>query len=129
MGDTITHDYTQNGTYTVTLVVTGVCGDTDTATATVNIQGISVEEVAFNGQVNVYPNPTSGVFNIDIETATNSEATIELASLSGQTLFTEKLDANTQWLEQVDIRHLPAGTYVLSIRTADGIHVQRVIRQ
>ncbi|NVK28604.1 MAG: T9SS type A sorting domain-containing protein [Flavobacteriia bacterium] len=127
--DTITHSYIQNGVYTVTLITTGICGDTDTATTTITIQGISVEEVSFNGEVRVYPNPTSGVVTINIETLTNSEATIQLASLSGQVLFTENLDANTSWIEQMDISELPAGTYVLSIKTADGIHIERVIRQ
>lgn len=127
-GDTLTHVYTSNGTYTVQLVVTGVCGDTDTVTTTVDIQGISVEEVAFDGSVNVFPNPTSGVFNVQVATATAGEAELQLLSLSGQVLHIEKLERGNEWNVQIDISDLPQGTYMLTIRTADGTHVERVVR-
>lgn len=127
-GDTITHDYVTNGVYTVQLVVTGVCGDTDTVTATVNIQGITVKEALFEGTVEIYPNPTSGPLQVRIETATAGEAELQLLSLNGQVLHIEKLERGTQWNEQLNISTLPKGTYLLSVRTADGVHVERIVR-
>lgn len=128
-GDIVSHDYLQNGSYTVELVVTGVCGDTDTTTTTINIQGINLEENGFNGLVKAFPNPTTGVVTLEIETQYSSNAQISLSTLSGQIISEEELGHNSEWSHQMDLSELPRGVYLLRIRTAYGVHVERITKQ
>lgn len=59
------HTYAAAGTYTIMLVAENVCGtDTFTTTITVNANGIS--ESTDNSRIQIYPNPTDGMLNIDL---------------------------------------------------------------
>lgn len=124
-----THDYLQNGTYTVELVVTGVCGDTDTSSYDITIAGISVDEFTFSGNINLFPNPTTGIVNIEVETPSYGGAELKLTSLAGRVLRTESLEDNNSWNVQWDLAELPAGVYLLQIQTLDGQTIQRIVRQ
>lgn len=128
-GDTITHNYTQNGTYTVQLIVTGVCGDMDTVTTTLNIQGITIDEPAFNGAIEAFPNPTSGILTLHIELNEASEVSVQLNTMNGQILDELTLSQGTEWTEQLDLSGLPSGVYFITIQSASGFHVERIVRQ
>jgi len=75
-------------------------------------------------QVRVFPNPTT-----DQWTISSPEARIEvldLFNMNGQRVFTA-----TPGIDQynVDARTLPSGTYVLSVQTAEGRRITRLVKQ
>ena len=65
-GATPSHTYLANGTYTVTLLVTGICG-VDTISSIVTIAGIGLEESLLNQTLSVFPNPSNGKFRVEFQ--------------------------------------------------------------
>ncbi|WP_353103364.1 DUF4886 domain-containing protein [Myroides odoratus] len=104
------HRYQQLGEFTVTLTVTS-CKETYTVKDTVNIETlstISFEERNFA----VYPNPTSDYLFVQLE----SEASFTVFDLAGKKQTSPVTQQNG--LYQIDVHHLPKGTYVLYIKTS-----------
>lgn len=66
-----THTYDSAGTYTVILIAENVCG-TDTFITTITVTGTGIIEISDNSVICIYPNPTNGLFYIDIAELTVS---------------------------------------------------------
>lgn len=71
----------------------------------------------------VYPNPTTGTLTMQFD-ADATQAT--LCDLTGRVWRTQALSSRS---EQLDMRALPAGVYVLSVRTAHGEIRQKVVKE
>jgi len=78
------------------------------------------ENITNTEEVNIYPNPSNGIINLDIENATD----VVVFDQAGRLIKKEKLnyDANI-----VDLSSLPTGIYFLKIKTADGIQLQKIV--
>ncbi|WP_299181107.1 T9SS type A sorting domain-containing protein, partial [uncultured Chryseobacterium sp.] len=66
------------------------------------------------------PNPTTDVLNIKSEAKINK---VSVTDVTGRNIDV-KLNENT-----VDVRHLPAGTYLISIETKDGLTTEKFIKK
>lgn len=115
-----THTYTQNGAYTVKLVVTTDCGVDSTSTT---FNNIGIDE-GTNLPMVFYPNPTSNVLNI----ATNGQtgkATIELYSVLGSLIQRSTYESLGSTV-RLDLSSLPAGMYTVKVQTAAGTVSQNI---
>lgn len=76
---------------------------------------IDVEEVlARQNAVQVYPNPTKG--QVKIELNQSGETTIDLVSITGQTVYSETVQAGNETLVlQRDFSNLPKGVYLMNV--------------
>lgn len=73
----------------------------------------------------VYPNPGTGVFQVNSETA---DGILSVSDLLGKTVYRGNLQTNGSPYT-VDLSNLPKGVYVFSLRTDAKTHVQKVILQ
>lgn len=122
------HTYTANGSYTVTLTVTGVCG-TKTITSTVVIQGIGIEENRLISNLKVYPNPSNGVVNISFDSQSSNKTEIRITDMAGKELMkVTKDNINGQFEATIDIGKLPKGVYLLQINSDNLSTQQRLIK-
>ena len=112
-----THLYLQNGTYTVTLNVDNGCG-TDSKTKTITIgQATSINQANDKTDVKLYPNPTSGKFNIDL--GLNSEyELLSIYDFMGKMVKQIKLDKTTQII-QMNMSELSSGMYLIRLSSQD----------
>ena len=105
------------GTYTVTLTATR---GNQTATATKNVtitNGVGIEEINA-GDVAIYPNPTTGILNIEAE----GLLCTELMDITGRNILTTT--DNT-----IDLSNLSTGVYMIRVQTEQGTTVRRVVRK
>jgi hypothetical protein len=124
IGSQAVTNYPANGTYDVTLVVTGACGIMDSITKQVIVQGVSVEENVFNAEVQVYPNPSQGVFTINVGNTTEL-FNVQITDLSGRSIYrAHDLEPNKD--HSVQILEEAAGMYILKI-TGEGLRVNQRI--
>jgi hypothetical protein len=80
--------------------------------------------------LNVYPNPTRGLFNISFiaEKVDNFEITI--IDAFGKLVFQEeKQDFIGEYTKQVDLSDYPRGIYMLQIRTQNSFVRKRIVLQ
>ncbi|MBK0404939.1 T9SS type A sorting domain-containing protein [Adhaeribacter sp. BT258] len=112
------------GTYDYTLSVLEVAaGDTLVAvneSVTILINGVKDAQLA--RLVNVYPNPATEVLNIELNN--NLKAEVTVLDLTGKQVAALK---NVSGEAQLNVAHLNAGTYLLQIKTAEGVATKRFV--
>lgn len=82
---------------------------------------LSVEEVDQQTHISIYPNPTSGILNIQSEKETQQ---VQLISVEGK--IVRKLGA----VSQLDLNNLPNGIYILKVQFTDGkSEIKKVVKK
>ncbi len=116
-GDMPTHTYTAGGNYTVTLVVTDtVCGTTDSILQNI-FTDVSLNELELAGKVEVYPNPNSGKFNVNLDLVGGQDVQLALTNTLGQIVYRKDLGRVGGHVEtELNIEGLVPGIYYLRIQ-------------
>jgi hypothetical protein len=121
----ITVSPTVTTTYTVN--VTDVTTCSSLAVVTVNVStctGIN-EQVAYN--VNVYPNPTTGVLNITLSSELTKNSTLEIYDAIGKLIVTEVLSNE---LNTFNMSNLSNGIYTFKVlNNANMVKLGKLIKQ
>lgn len=84
-------------------------------------------EAATPDVLNVSPNPTAGLLNIQIK-GENRMNMMKLTDLAGKQIMTIKMDGPEQYYD-LDMGHLPNGVYLLQVRTNEKLITQKVVLQ
>ena len=80
-----------------------------------SVDGVSVEETAFEN-LNIFPNPTNGLLNINFYAEKQGLINVKLISISGQVIFNDILtSSNGSYKGLYDLNNQPKGVYLLSI--------------
>lgn len=112
--------YNTAGVYDVVLTVTNQWG-TSTETKVGYIDVITGIDGRDNRGFNVYPNPSAGLFNIDLK----GEATLKVYSLLGDVIATYNTE-NTSF--KLNMSRFEKGMYLLEVEYTDGSkHTQRLV--
>jgi hypothetical protein len=121
------YTYTQSGNYQVEVSNTVGCF-TYSAGFVVGSSGggIGLQDLDLR-QLEVYPNPNSGKFNIELNVEAIEDIQISLYSLDGRKIYEQKLQTDHDGKVQVDVGHLPTANYFLYIRTADQVAVRKML--
>src|SRR5690606_34932664 len=106
------HEYAQTQQYLVTLIVTGFCGSD---TATVEVDGVSIQENYLQKEIAVYPNPTNQMLHLKLGTNIQAEF-FTVYNVLGQ----EVLSGSLVQTHQINVSHLAGGSYVIQIKTNKG---------
>ncbi len=104
------HTYTQTGTYNVSMIATSTCGsDTTSDSVTVIVSGVELQ--ANEKFVKAYPNPTTGLFTIDVQLAKQDQLSLKVFNTNGQLMFTQTVGKISKDKIQVDASSLSPGIY------------------
>ena len=75
---------------------------------------ISVKDIF--SEINIYPNPTNSIVNIEVELNKEQPLSIKLIDMLGKTHFNSKTSySQLKYLENIDLSRLTTGTYILYI--------------
>lgn len=81
-----------------------------------------INELATNIKLNVYPNPSNGVFNVSLTTIESTKVNIQVVSSNGKVVFVkENLDLYGQNDLQIDLSSYAKGMYQLIISNDKGL--------
>lgn len=75
----------------------------------------------------VFPNPTSEVFSIKLESPLDGETTFHLADPNGRVVMNGELLPG-ELIKEVSMQGLPAGTYFLRIQNGIKLNVYKIIK-
>lgn len=89
--------------------------------------GIKENENLSNGNISIYPNPTSNVFFINAsgEYKMGKNDKYEVYSVSGQLIYSDKITSNTT---AVDISDLSNGIYVVKAYISNSVSINKVVK-
>ena len=117
-----------SGVVTISYTVTNSCGTavatmTDTV-VTASVCATGVEEMGANASFSVYPNPSNGVFNVELP-VTAGKVTVLVTDLFGKVVATQQADGSNGKL-QILLTDLAAGNYVIKITSGDDIFRSKI---
>ena len=151
-GQVVSHNYANYGTYLVCLTISDGAGCTATycdsiaytlfqgqqnrSGFTLNIvlagpTGI-VEEIKAVDQLSIYPNPTSGEFNLTFESTINGNVEILITDIVGKVVMNETTTVNTGSVKlNYNLSDYNNGMYIMNIRDIETGAIQslRFIKQ
>jgi hypothetical protein len=113
------------GAYTFTVKAQNSAG-IDSKTMSITIGGVGINEPGIgNDALQVYPNPTTGILTID-----NGALTIDhvgIFDIYGKNV--SSYISHSSPLISINVAHLPAGMYILYIKTESGVVTKKVIKE
>lgn len=80
---------------------------------------VGITDPDFEGEVNVYPNPTNGEFIVELDFVTGKQVTVELMDITGRSLWVDGIGVVETMRHQYDLSEQANGVYFLRV-TADG---------
>jgi PKD repeat protein len=122
------HTYMANGTYTVTLTVSGVCG-TDTYTQVITITEVGVGGVQLENSISIYPNPNNGAFTVSFAMSETQDVTIAMTDVAGRVISSARHNNVAVVNQQMDASGLSSGVYFVRVITAHEAVTKKVIIQ
>ena len=79
-------------------------------------------------ELNIYPNPTGGIFSVGTYLKENGPLFLELLDPAGRLLLQKRIVAGEAYInEQVDISHQPAGIYFIQIHNSNFRKISKVV--
>ena len=79
--------------------------------------------------ISVSPNPSNGLFTLNIETPAIENFNMRITNVGGQLVYEQNVTVNGSHTEQVDISNLSKGIYYLLLQTETGSRVEKLIIQ
>jgi hypothetical protein len=109
-----------SGTYTVVIMDANGCTYTETMTIDSQLSIGEIEGLEFS----IYPNPSTGLFQITLETEALENLSYEVVNTLGQVITTEKITSSTV---SVDVSGNESGIYYVKIISQKGTSVKSII--
>jgi hypothetical protein len=120
------------GNHELSVEVTNIYGCTDADTVNIFVDPCtSIDENSLNWSVNVYPNPSKGIFNLEIDGLSSDALTVELYNASGMMVGSKALsaDAGNKFSTSFDLRTLSKGIYFMYLKSDQHVQVKRIVIQ
>jgi Secretion system C-terminal sorting domain/SprB repeat len=125
-GDTIQDlDSIGSGNYVVTVIDSNGCVIIDSINFVITGTGVDLPD----GQlIQIYPNPTSGIVNLEFDLIKKQEIKIQVINILGQLLMTKTIDPGKQ-ISTLDLKKLPPGFYTIRMIFKEQTVSRKIIKQ
>ena len=105
-----------------------MCGDSEPSQSLViSLTGHGVNEISA-AEINIHPNPTNDIVNVSIENLT-SDVQITIYNSVGQAVYTQNESVENGLNTVINLGDLSNGTYILQVRSEEGIWMKRIIKR
>jgi len=124
----LTATYTENTTTFVriaNITVQAQNGPTQVVTVTQDRSSLGIEQM-YSDVFQVYPNPTSGICNVELPPSINPAIQLAVMDLSGKTVMTKVLSGGSQY--RMDITMLHDGIYFFRFRDGEKTTSVRIVK-
>ncbi len=79
-----------------------------------------------NSNISIYPNPTNGIINIELNTITTIDK-ISISDLQGKIIYLN--ESLTKSSIQIDLNEFSNGVYMMELQSNTGVSVHKIIKQ
>lgn len=101
--------------------------DKDPKSATNPLKFGLFDDNPFSKRINVYPNPSNGLFNIEYTGKSETNISIEIMSVTGNMVYLRELSGTDNIQETIDLQHISKGVYFLRIKEKSNISTFKII--
>ncbi|MCF6241329.1 MAG: PKD domain-containing protein [Bacteroidales bacterium] len=122
------HTYQTPGEYEVVLIASNTkCGNSQFK-QTINIIGTFVELFNATDLALIYPNPSNGIFTIEIKKHTVSNVKVEIMDIAGQILY-KKYYKSANIIDKINMSSYPKGVYTIKFSADNVVKTGKIIIQ
>ncbi len=115
------------GSYTVWVTDANSCIGTDAVLVTVEICS-GTKTPGFTGSLNLFPNPTNGLVNLEMNQFVPGDYRVTVFTIQGQQAITEQVKITSdRQLMQLDMSNFSQGAYLIKLSSLNGVIVRRLI--
>jgi len=117
------------GDHNVTLMVSdGQSTETQTFIITVDFNsGLGVDDDFTSDLMQIYPNPSDGLFYVELSEALESEVILELLNPLGKLILQQEFPPYTLIKEEYDLSDRPAGIYFIRVYNASFQNLKKLM--
>lgn len=80
-------------------------------------------------QVMIYPNPSNGLINVELQSNQNSDISIAVYDIRGRIIFENKFENKIQFNEKIDLGKVNSGIYIIEISDGKNKINKRIIKR
>ncbi len=126
------HQYTADGTYTVCLEATSifntVCAQpADEDCQDIVVNGVGIMDLSLENSIQIYPNPSDGVFAIKVTANAFTTATVEIYNVLGEQVQSPmNITVSNNNTVSVDLSGFSSGVYYITVNTDKGSVTKKV---
>ena len=129
-GNTFNASGAGQGTYVILYNYTGSNGCSNIAKDTLRVYAcVGVEELENDLGLNVYPNPNSGSFTLEVSTGKEIDAKLQIITIDGRLVYNDLISGSGVMTKAIDISELANGIYYLKLETKDAARTYKVLKQ
>ena len=117
-------------TYIVEVIDSNTCQNSDTLVLLVDPCTSISNLQEFNEEINIYPNPNNGTFNLQLKGRLGETCLIEIYDIKGKLILNKRYKLNNTKKMQIisfDISTYSKGIYLLKLQTEKGLSIKRLI--
>jgi len=91
---------------------------------------VGVPEEPIASEFSIYPNPSKGIFTIDIDLSSNDNYSLIIKDMLGKTVFEESTMTGAGYYQkQIDLSSLPIGAYIVFLRNENGHLARKILKR
>lgn len=114
------HTYSVSGNFIVSLIVTDSCGNN--SITSINIIITNTNNLIFNSSLEIFPNPSNGLFNLKYISDLRNKFTVNLINNIGEVVFTKEYSkTNFSKVISFDFSKLTNGFYNVEVNNGNKI--------
>ena len=112
------------GTYVVFVVDMTDCTNSDTIIVDM---AVGLFENSLTENINLYPNPTTGEFQIDIQLAAEKDVSVSIFDVTGKMVFTKQEMPVLKENLNIDLTNVANGVYLVKVQVGEEVWMQRIV--
>lgn len=118
------------GSHIIIYNFTGPNGCTNIAKDTLVVNAcVGIEELSSSVNLKVMPNPTNGLFVLEINTDSAIDGKYTITSIDGKLVYEDFIEGNGAISKSINILELADGIYYLKLETKDTIKTFKILKQ
>jgi PKD repeat protein len=114
-GPNVSHEYSDNGYYNITLTIIDSTGAKVFSKAMEVNKATSVKKTSASPSYSIYPNPVSDLLTISIKTGKPGEMTVAVIDVTGKIRMNETFGTVSTNTLRIPVKELPSGIYFAKI--------------
>ena len=124
---TATLDSLATGTYILTVTDSNGCEIVDSVAIEQWAVGIDDELAAGISRMDVYPNPNTGTFRLNVEMITPQKIVVGIYDMKGKQVYSSFREKSQTHGDNITLDGISKGMYLLKVNTSGGTAVRRIV--
>ncbi len=110
------HIFENDGVYVVNLTSSNTVCNENSINKEIDISSLSIPESADDKKLSIYPNPSNGIFTVEINNTEKTDILLVIVSLTGEIVFSDVFQ-NGETFKQIDLKNISAGIYTVKVKS------------